>query len=84
MTFDWFLILLPVVLAIGALVKVLTSRPPAYQRKQKEDYSSSTSGDSSDMTMNINHASSEGPKKQVSDAPDMHSDVAGGGSSGGD
>jgi len=81
MSFDWFLILLPVVLAIGALVKVLTSKPPTYQRKQKEDHSSSTSGDSSDATSNIDHSTSEGPKRQGDDGPESHSD---GGGDGGD
>jgi len=84
MSFDWFLILLPVVLAIGALVKVLTSRPPAYQRKRKEGHSSSTSGDSSDVTMNIDHSSSESPKKQGSDSPESHSDGGSDGGGGGD
>ena len=81
MSFDWFLILLPVVLAIGALVKVLTSRPPAYQRKRKEDHASSTAGDSSDVSINIDHSSSESSKKQGNDAPESHLD--GGGDSGG-
>jgi len=80
MSFDWFLILLPVVLAVGALVKVLTSRPPAYQRKRKDDHSSSSSGDSGDVTMNIDHSSSGNPNKQGSDAPETNSD---GGSDGG-
>jgi len=81
MSFDWFLILLPVVLAIGALIKVLTSRPPAYQRKRKEDLFSSASGDSSDLTMNIDHSSSGSTKKQESDTPEANSD--GGGDGGG-
>ncbi|HKI60179.1 MAG TPA: hypothetical protein VKA23_04015 [Mariprofundaceae bacterium] len=82
MSFDWFLILLPVVLAIGALVKVLTSRPPAYQRKRKQYSTSSTSGDTSDVTMNINDSSSGSRNKQGGDAPEIHSD--GGGDGGGD
>jgi len=84
MSFDWFLILLPVVLAVGALVKVLTSRPPAYQRKRKEDNSPSTSEDTSDVTINIDHSSSDSPKKQGSDAPETHSDGGGDGGGGGD
>ena len=82
MSFDWFLILLPVVLAVGALVKVLTSRPPAYQRKRKDDHDTSSSGGSGDVTINIDSSSSDSPKKQGGDVPDSHSDGCGDGGGG--
>ncbi len=76
MSFDWFLILLPVVLAIGALVKVLTLKPPAYQRKREGD-SSSSSTEGADVTLNISRTSSGSPDKRESDAAESHSDGGG-------
>ena len=84
MNFDWFLILLPIVLAVGALVKVLTSKPPAYQRKQQGDSSSTIAGSGGDESISIAHTSSDSRNKQEGDTSDSAASVGEAGGDGGD
>ncbi len=60
MTFDYFLILLPVLLAVGALIRVLTLKSPTYHRKRKGDHTPPLSGSGADQTLNT-------PSKERSD-----------------
>lgn len=78
MSFDYFLILLPVVLAVGALIKVLTSKPPAYKPKRKEYDSRYSSGGDSGETGDINR-SSPNSRRQHGDGSDTPQDSAGDG-----
>jgi len=59
MRFDYLLILLPILLAVGALIRVLTWKSPTYHRKRNSDAPSSASGDDSKATIDIDHSSPE-------------------------
>lgn len=76
MSFDYFLILLPVVLAVGALIKVLTSKPPTYKPKRKEYDSISSSEGDTDEAGDINRRSPNS-RKRHDDGPDTPPDSAG-------
>jgi len=75
MTFDYFLILLPVLLAVGALVRVLTLKSPTYHRKRKGDTASSIPGGGDDVNINITHTTSVSRNKQDNDVSDSTSSV---------
>jgi hypothetical protein len=81
MSFDWLLILIPVVLAIGALVRVLTLKSPDYQRKRKEYRKSSASGNGTDASSSD---PASGHSKMGQDSHDSSSDSGSDGGGGGD
>jgi hypothetical protein len=82
MTLKLFLILLPILLAIGALIRVLTSKSPVYRRKDR-DNTGSTSAGGGDTGGTTTHSISDGHSKQGDGSGDSGADSGSGGDGGG-